>query len=108
MAVNMREKYESLSLAVLRDIAKNRGIKSTSTMRKEAVIDAMLAEDEKAAAAERMKTQATETGKTVTDMVCWMQRKREMRLHWNPSISPAITLAGLLRRSPWFWIHRHS
>ena len=68
MAVNMREKYESLSLAVLRDIAKNRGIKSTSTMRKEAVIDAMLAEDEKAAAAERMKTQATETGKTVTDM----------------------------------------
>ena len=51
MAVNMREKYESLSLAVLRDIAKNRGIKSTSTMRKEAVIDAMLAEDEKAAAA---------------------------------------------------------
>lgn len=46
MAVNMREKYESLSLAVLRDIAKNRGIKSTSTMRKEAVIDAMLAEDE--------------------------------------------------------------
>lgn len=50
MAVNMREKYESLSLAVLRDIAKNRGIKSTSTMRKEAVIDAMLAEDEKAAA----------------------------------------------------------
>ena len=63
-----REKYESLSLAVLRDIAKNRGIKSTSTMRKEAVIDAMLAEDEKAAAAERMKTQATETGKTVTDM----------------------------------------
>lgn len=48
MAVNMREKYESLSLAVLRDIAKNRGIKSTSTMRKEAVIDAMLAEDEKA------------------------------------------------------------
>ena len=45
MAVNMREKYESLSLAVLRDIAKNRGIKSTSTMRKEAVIDAMLAEE---------------------------------------------------------------
>ena len=68
MAVNMREKYESLSLTVLRDIAKNRGIKGTSAMRKEAVIEAMLAEDEKAAAAERMKTQATEAGKTVTDM----------------------------------------
>jgi len=64
----MREKYESLSLAVLRDVAKNRGIKGTSTMRKEAVIEAMLAEDEKAAAAEVVKTQASETGKTMSDM----------------------------------------
>ena len=36
MADNMKEKYESLSLAVLRDVAKSRGIKGTSTMRKEA------------------------------------------------------------------------
>jgi transcription termination factor Rho len=64
----MREKYESLSLAVLRDVAKNRGIKGTSTMRKEAVIEAMLAEDEKLAAAEAVKAQATETGRTVSDM----------------------------------------
>lgn len=55
MAGDMREKYESLSLAILRDVAKNRGIKGTSTMRKEAVIDAMLEADEKAAAAERVK-----------------------------------------------------
>ena len=46
MADNMKEKYESLSLAVLRDVAKSRGIKGTSTMRKEAVIQVMLAEDE--------------------------------------------------------------
>lgn len=65
---NMREKYESLSLAVLRDVAKNRGIKGTSTMRKEAVIEAMLAADEKAAAAEAVKAQASETGKSVSDM----------------------------------------
>lgn len=65
---NMREKYESLSLAVLRDIAKSRGIKGTSTMRKEGVIGAMLAEDEKNAAAETVKTQASESGKTVSDM----------------------------------------
>ena len=44
MADNMKEKYESLSLAVLRDVAKSRGIKGTSTMRKEAVIQVMLAE----------------------------------------------------------------
>lgn len=64
----MREKYESLSLAVLRDVAKNRGIKGTSTMRKEAVILAMLAEDEKAAATEAVKTQANDSGRTMSDM----------------------------------------
>ncbi|MEZ3504753.1 MAG: transcription termination factor Rho [Lachnospiraceae bacterium] len=64
----MREKYESLSLAVLRDIAKSRGLKGTSTMRKEAVIEAMLAADEKAAATEAVRTQANESGKTVSDM----------------------------------------
>ena len=65
---NMREKYESLSLAVLRDVAKNRGIKGTSAMRKEAVIEVMLAEDEKAAATEAVRTQAAENGKTMQDM----------------------------------------
>ncbi len=68
MAGDMREKYESLSLAVLRDVAKNRGIKGTSTMRKEAVIDAMLEADQKAAEAERVKAQAAETGKSVADL----------------------------------------
>ena len=65
---NMKEKYESLSLAVLRDIAKSRGIKGTSAMRKEAVIEAMLAEDAKAAASEAIKAQASESGKSVSDM----------------------------------------
>lgn len=65
---NMREKYESLSLAVLRDVAKNRGIKGTSGMRKDAVIEAMLAEDERTSAAEMVKSQAAETGKSVSDM----------------------------------------
>ena len=43
----MREKYESLSVTVLKDIAKNRGIKNLSAMKKQDVIEAMLAEDEK-------------------------------------------------------------
>ena len=68
MSENMKEKYESLSLAVLRDVAKSRGIKGTSAMRKEAVIQAMLAEDEKTAAAETIKAQAGENGKSVSDM----------------------------------------
>lgn len=45
----MREKYETLALVDLRAIAKSRGIKGTSTMKKEAVIDAMVALDEQEA-----------------------------------------------------------
>lgn len=44
----MREKYESLALADLKEIAKSRGIKGVSTMKKADVVEAMLAEDEKA------------------------------------------------------------
>ena len=43
----MREKYESLSATVLRDLAKSRGIKSTSAMKKADLVEAMLAEDAK-------------------------------------------------------------
>lgn len=43
----MREKYESLALPALRDIARARGLKVTSAMRKADVVEAMLAEDEK-------------------------------------------------------------
>ncbi|MBO4749519.1 MAG: transcription termination factor Rho [Lachnospiraceae bacterium] len=48
----MREKYESLALAVLRDLAKARGLKGTSTMKKSEVVEAMLAEDERLKAEE--------------------------------------------------------
>ncbi len=43
----MREKYESLSVTVLRDLAKSRGIKNISGMKKSNLVEAMLAEDEK-------------------------------------------------------------
>ena len=41
----MREKYESLSLAVLKDLAKARGLKGISTLRKPALIERMVEED---------------------------------------------------------------
>lgn len=47
----MREKYEALGLADLKDIAKHRGIKGVSTMKKSEVIEAMLALDEQEKAA---------------------------------------------------------
>ena len=43
----MREKYESLSLATLKDLAKARGLKGISTLRKPELIERMLEEDEK-------------------------------------------------------------
>ncbi|MBQ7505689.1 MAG: transcription termination factor Rho [Lachnospiraceae bacterium] len=47
-----REQYESLSLMVLRDLAKTRGLKSITALRKGQLVDAMLAEDERIAALE--------------------------------------------------------
>ena len=43
---NMREKYETLSLIDLKEIAKVRGIKGVSAMKKAAIIEAMVAKDE--------------------------------------------------------------
>ena len=42
-----REKYETLSVAVLKSLAKSREIKGVSSMKKEEVIEAMMALDEK-------------------------------------------------------------
>ena len=42
----MREKYESLSLSSLREVAKARGLKGISTMKKSDLIELMLKEDE--------------------------------------------------------------
>ena len=56
----MRGKYESLALTDLKAIAKTRGIKGTSTMKKAEVIEAMLLEDEKD------KAKGSEPAKSVT------------------------------------------
>ncbi|MBO6130312.1 MAG: transcription termination factor Rho [Pseudobutyrivibrio sp.] len=42
----MREKYESLSVTILRDLAKAREIKGASSMKKAELVEAMLAQDE--------------------------------------------------------------
>ena len=58
----MREKYESLSATVLRDLAKSRGIKSTSTMKKADLVEAMLAEDAKKEKEKAAKESEKKTG----------------------------------------------
>ena len=51
----MKEKYESLSLATLKDLAKARGLKGISTMRKPELIERMLEEDRKEQTAEKSR-----------------------------------------------------
>ncbi len=54
----MREKYESLSLVVLRDLAKARGLKNISSMKKSDLVNRMLEEDaRKPKETESMQTQ---------------------------------------------------
>lgn len=60
----MREKYESLPLATLKDLAKARGLKGVSALKKAEVIELMLEEDERERQAERetVKEMSANTG----------------------------------------------
>lgn len=60
----MREKYESLSVAVLRDVAKARGLKHLSGLKKKELVELMLEEDKKDALKESVtgETEEKETG----------------------------------------------
>ena len=65
----MREKYESLGLVDLKEIAKHRGMKGVSTMKKSEVIEAMLAldEQEKKAAEEKAATEVAAKPRAMSD-----------------------------------------
>ncbi len=56
----MREKYESLSAVVLKDLARARGLKNISSMKKSALIELMLAEDERQAGEKQEKSEKSE------------------------------------------------
>lgn len=51
----MREKYLSLSLGTLKELAKARGMKGISTLKKSELIERMLQEDEKEKKIEKEK-----------------------------------------------------
>jgi len=60
----MREKYESLALADLKEIAKARGIKGVSTMKKSEVVEAMLEEDERSKISPEKLSDTLDSGET--------------------------------------------
>lgn len=83
----MREKYESLALADLKAIAKARGIKGTSTMKKAQIVALMLAEDEKDKAA----------GKDVTVKSVAPAKKENAEEEKFPAeLDSGITASGIL------------
>lgn len=76
----MREKYESLSLATLKELAKARGLKGISAMRKPELIERMLQEDEKETAggmAENKKNDVEAEQKTDNDGEKTADRREE-------------------------------
>ncbi len=63
----MREKYETLSLAVLRELAKARGLRGISGLKKSDLIDRMVTEDEKLKEQSSHTEAALETAKPQTE-----------------------------------------
>lgn len=65
----MREKYESLSVTVLREVAKARGLKGLSGLKKSELVELMLKEDEKVAKEESVQKAAKEESQEKTEKV---------------------------------------
>jgi len=63
MSQNMKEKYESLPLATLRDLAKARKLKGVSAMKKADLVQAMLDEDEREKKSAESEASAVESAK---------------------------------------------
>ena len=68
----MREKYESLSVSALRDIAKARGIKGVTSIKKADLVEMMLAEDEKDKAKQEEKSRENNSKESSTkENIIW-------------------------------------
>ena len=90
----MREKYESIGITDLKSIAKARGIKGTSLMKKVEVVEAMLALDEKEAEKKEEKERAEE--KTSLERENTGGREGE----FPGELDSGITASGILEVMP--------
>ncbi|MBO5373207.1 MAG: transcription termination factor Rho [Lachnospiraceae bacterium] len=98
----MREKYESLSVTVLRDLAKARGLKHLSGLKKAELVELMLAEDEKDAAKSQENTENAENGekKTEADDKTASEDKSAMPDMIREDLDSGITANGILEVMP--------
>ena len=88
----MRAKYESLALADLKDLAKYRGIKGTSTMKKAEIVEAMLEVDEK----EKQEKVQNEEKPVEEKKVVKNPEQKEI----NKELDSGITANGILEVLP--------
>lgn len=91
----MREKYESLPLATLKELAKTRGLKGISTMKKAEVIELMLKEDENEKKKEKKSTQ-----ETVKEMSANTGDKELKELHDIDKLDSGVAVCGILEVMP--------
>ena len=90
--IKMRAKYESLALADLKDLAKYRGIKGTSTMKKAEIVEAMLEVDEK----EKQEKVQNEEKPVEEKKVVKNPEQKEI----NKELDSGITANGILEVLP--------
>ena len=91
----MREKYESLPLATLKELAKARGLKGISTMKKAEVIELMLKEDESEKEKEKKSSR-----ETVKEMSANTGDKELKELHDIDKLDSGIGVRGILEVMP--------
>ena len=103
-----REQYESLSAADLKSIAKKRGLKVSSGMRKGEVVNLMLEEDEKAAQTEKAMPKEEMTEKRidkVAEKISYQDGQADKKEEEKPALDMSqldsgIRVSGILEELP--------
>ena len=89
-----REQYESLPAAELKKIAKSRGLRVSSGMRKGEVVELMLEEDQKEAQTEKV-AQQERTEEKQTDRVAERTAHQDGQPEKNAEDKPALDMSQL-------------
>ena len=90
----MREKYESLSLGALKEVAKARGLKGISTLKKSELVERMVEEDQKEKSAENRSVESKITESKNEEAKC---SKAPME---QSELDSGITVKGILEVLP--------
>ena len=96
----MREKYESLSVVVLKDLAKSRGLKGLTGLKKEDIVELMLAEDEKEKQAKKTEKQGKKTEYTVRENSTKESHENSVVKEETASLDSGVEARGILEVMP--------